>query len=111
MEFMRQMEALPENKRLRIATIFSYAANEEVDDSGDTEENNDSTEGLDKSSRDFLEKAIADYNKMFNTNYDTSRPNHPAHFDGYDIYISDFKTSDFSDSKQITYIINKNNQT
>ena len=37
----------------------------------------------------------------------TSRPNHPAHFDGYDIYISDFKTSDFSDSKQITYIINK----
>ena len=60
MEFMRQMETLPENKRLRVATIFSYAANEEVDDCGDTEENNDSTEGLDQSSRDFLEKAIAD---------------------------------------------------
>ena len=72
MEFMHQMEALPENKRLRVATIFSYAPNEEVDDSGDVEENNDSTEGLDQSSRDFLEEAIADYNAMFNTNYDTS---------------------------------------
>ena len=80
MEFMRQMEALPENKRLRIATIFSYAANEEVDDSGDAEENNDSTEGLDKSSRDFLEKAIADYNKMFNTNYDTSADKFPNYY-------------------------------
>lgn len=80
MEFMRQMKALPENKRLRIATIFSYAANEEVDDSGDTEENNDSTEGLDKSSRDFLEKAIADYNKMFNTNYDTSADKFPNYY-------------------------------
>lgn len=80
MEFMRQMKALPENKRSRIATIFSYAANEEVDDSGDTEENNDSTEGLDKSSRDFLEKAIADYNKMFNTNYDTSADKFPNYY-------------------------------
>lgn len=72
MELKRQMEALPENKRLRVATIFSYAPNEEVDGSGDVEENNDSTEGLDQSSRDFLEAAIADYNAMFKTNYDTS---------------------------------------
>ena len=80
MEFMHQMEALPENKRLRVATIFSYAPNEEVDDSGDVEENNDSTEGLDKSSRDFLEKAIADYNAMFKTNYDTSADKFPNYY-------------------------------
>ncbi len=79
-EFMRQMEALPEDKRLRIATIFSYAPNEEVDGSGDAEENNDSTEGLDQSSRDFLEKAIGDYNRMFKTNYDTSADKFPNYY-------------------------------
>ncbi len=80
MEFMRQMEALPANKRLRVATIFSYAANENVDDCGDNDENNDSTEGLDQGSRDFLEKAIADYNKMFKTNYDTSADKFPNYY-------------------------------
>lgn len=80
MEFMRQMKELPENKQLRIATIFSYAPNEDVDDSGNAEENNDSTEGLDQGSRDFLEKAIADYNKMFKTNYDTSADKFPNYY-------------------------------
>ncbi len=81
MEFMRQMEELPENKRLRVATIFSYAPNEDVDDCGGMEEeNNDSAEGLDQSSRDFLEKAIADYNRMFKTNYDTSADKFPNYY-------------------------------
>ncbi len=80
-EFMRQMEELPENKRLRVATIFSYAPNEDVDDCGGMEEeNNDSAEGLDQSSRDFLEKAIADYNRMFKTNYDTSADKFPNYY-------------------------------
>ncbi|WP_084224483.1 type I restriction endonuclease subunit R [Stenoxybacter acetivorans] len=51
---------------LKIATIFSYAANEE---DADEEFDNDR---LDKNSRDFLESVIADYNAMFATNYDTS---------------------------------------
>ncbi len=81
MEFMRQMEELPKNKRLRVATIFSYAPNEDVDDCGGMEEeNNDSAEGLDQSSRDFLEKAIADYNRMFKTNYDTSADKFPNYY-------------------------------
>ena len=80
LELQRQMEMLPANKRLRIATIFSYAPNEEVDDSGDTEESNEDTDGLDQSSRDFLEKAIADYNKMFNTSYDTSADKFPNYY-------------------------------
>ena len=70
-EFKRQMEENP-SKRLKIATIFSYEANEEVDDSLLVEENSEDTSSLDKSSRDFLESAIDDYNKMFNTSYDTS---------------------------------------
>ncbi len=79
-EFMRQMEALPENQRLRIATIFSYAPNEDTNNDGDTEESNEDTNGLDASSRAFLEKAIGDYNRMFNTNYDTSADKFPNYY-------------------------------
>lgn len=72
-EFKKQQAEVPELKKLKIATIFSYGANE-VDDEMDglEDENSDSTEGLDKNSRDFLEVAIKDYNQMFGTNYDTS---------------------------------------
>ena len=69
-EFQSQMAADP-SKKLKIATIFSYAANEEENGNLD-EENSEDTSALDKPSRDFLEEAIADYNKMFHTNYDTS---------------------------------------
>lgn len=70
-EFKKQMEANP-IKKLKIATIFSYGANEEETDGILDEENSEDTSALDESSRDFLESAIRDYNKMFNTNYDTS---------------------------------------
>ena len=70
-EFKRQMSENP-SKKLNIATIFSYGANEEVDDSLLVEENSEDASNLDKSSRDFLEDAIHDYNDMFKTNYDTS---------------------------------------
>ena len=72
-EFARQQADVPELARLKVATIFSYGVNE--DDSemdGVVDENSDSTEGLDASSRDFLDRAIGDYNAMFATNYDTS---------------------------------------
>ncbi len=72
-EFKKQQAEVPELARLKIATIFSYGANEADDElDGLEDENSDSTEGLDQTSRDFLEVAIRDYNKMFSTNYDTS---------------------------------------
>lgn len=72
-EFKKQQADIPELKKLKIATIFSYGANEADDEmDGLEDENSDNTEGLDKNSRDFLESAIKDYNKMFGTNYDTS---------------------------------------
>ncbi|GAA7598773.1 type I restriction endonuclease subunit R [Helicobacter pylori] len=55
---------------LKIAAIFSYSANEEFDALED--ENNESACRLDKSSRDFLEGAIMDYNGMFGTSFDTT---------------------------------------
>ncbi|GAB0053714.1 type I restriction endonuclease subunit R [Helicobacter pylori] len=64
-------QAFKEEKHdLKIATIFSYGANEELDALED--ENNESACRLDKSSRDFLEGTIMDYNKMFNASFDTT---------------------------------------
>jgi len=58
-------------RKMNIATIFSYSANEEDPEDVFPDEDFD-TAGLDQSSRDFLESAIADYNADFKTNYDTS---------------------------------------
>ncbi|OUN94884.1 type I restriction endonuclease subunit R [Blautia sp. An46] len=70
-EFQKQMAEDP-TKKLRIATIFSYGANEEEADGILDEENSEDTSALDQPSREFLEEAIRDYNEMFHTNYDTS---------------------------------------
>ncbi|MGL4484555.1 MAG: type I restriction endonuclease subunit R [Anaerovoracaceae bacterium] len=71
LELNKQLKAEDANRRLKIATIFSFAANEEDPEDVFQDEDFD-TSALDQSSRDFLESAIADYNKMFKTNYDTS---------------------------------------
>lgn len=70
-EFQKQMAADP-TKKLRVATLFSYAANEEETQDSLDEENSEDTSSLDQNSRDFLAAAIDDYNEMFHTNYDTS---------------------------------------
>jgi type I restriction enzyme R subunit len=69
-EFQKQMAELPSDKRLKVALIYSFGMNDDVD--GLDEENSDDTSGLDQSDRDFLDSAIKDYNKMFDTNFDTS---------------------------------------
>jgi type I restriction enzyme R subunit len=72
-----QADLLPD-KKLKVGIIYSYAPNEE-DPDGLLAEEGFEAESLDKSSRDFLEAAIDDYNKMFGTNWDTSTDN----FQGY----------------------------
>ena len=78
-EFQRQMDEHPE-KALRIATIYSYAQNEDDPDGFIDDEESDNTDGLDLTSREFLEKAIKDYNEMFNTAYDTSADKFPNYY-------------------------------
>lgn len=68
-EFKRQLAE--QQRELTVATIFSFAANEADPEDVMPEEGFD-TEALDKTSRDFLDGAIADYNKAFHTNFDTS---------------------------------------
>ena len=69
-EFQRQQAERAE--KLRIATIFTFSANEAEDEMGLMEDEDPAaTEGLDATSRDFLERAIADYNGIFGTKYST----------------------------------------
>ena len=67
-EFRRQLAA--SGRHLVVATIFSFAANEAEPGDAVPEEDLD-TSGLDRTSRDFLEAAIADYNERFQTNFST----------------------------------------
>ncbi|NCC80892.1 MAG: type I restriction endonuclease subunit R [Clostridia bacterium] len=71
-EFQRQLEE--RNRNLVVATIFSFNPNEEEPDDILPDESFE-PEKLDKPSRDFLDSAIADYNKAFCTSYDTSSDN------------------------------------
>ena len=73
-EFQKQLSGLPSDKQLKVATIYSFGVNEADDNVNGIieDENLEDTSRLDQSSRDFLESAIRDYNKMFKTNFDTS---------------------------------------
>ena len=68
-EFQRQQSSLPEEKRLKIATIYSYAANEEKNIIGEIQDENFEPSALNLTAKEFLERAIEDYNKYFKTNY------------------------------------------
>lgn len=56
-EFKRINEEAPKEKKLRIAAIFTYQANEDMD------------EGADEHSQELLDSCIQDYNKMFGTSF------------------------------------------
>ncbi len=57
------------NKPLNIATIFSFASNEEQDAKGDNADEGFDPNALDASAKEFLAAAIDDYNSLFKTNY------------------------------------------
>lgn len=61
-------EQRPEDSRYKIAAIFSYGANEDMDEKGD------------EHSAELLSRIIDDYNKMFGTSYE---------LDGFDAYRKD----------------------
>lgn len=69
-EFKKQLEE--KHSDLKVATIFSFGANEPDGTDGLLADESFDTDKLDVTSREFLDDAIADYNAMFKTNYDTS---------------------------------------
>ena len=64
-----EAENRPTSKPLRIATIFSFAANEEQDAIGDILDESFEVSAMNSSAKEFLSAAIKDYNAMFKSNY------------------------------------------
>ncbi|GAB1358604.1 type I restriction endonuclease subunit R [Porphyromonadaceae bacterium] len=56
-------------KPIKIATIFSFAANEEQNAKGEIPDETFEPTAMDLSAKEFLTKAIDEYNKMFKTSY------------------------------------------
>lgn len=54
---------------LKIATIFSYAANEEQSAIGEIVDETFEPSAMDSTAKEFLSQAIGDYNAMFKTNF------------------------------------------
>ena len=67
-EFKKQQENLPEDKKLKVATIFSYAPNEERA-SGEIEEESMSSSAMSTTAKQFLTNVVDDYNSFFQTNF------------------------------------------
>ena len=70
------------DKPLRVATIFSFAANEEQDAIGDIQDESLEVSAMNSSAKEFLSAAIADYNAMFKTNFSVDS-------DGFQNYYRD----------------------
>ncbi|TCA82255.1 type I restriction endonuclease subunit R [Rhizobium leguminosarum] len=67
-EALKKLQADSE-KPLKIATIFSFAANEEQDAVGDIQDESFDVSAMNTSAKEFLSAAIADYNTFFKTNF------------------------------------------
>lgn len=69
--YYEELNALQQDsdKKLKIATIFSYAPNEEQNAVGDIREENFEPTAMDSSAKEFLTKAVNDYNAMFKTSF------------------------------------------
>ena len=67
-EFKKQQANLPEDKKLKVATIFSYAPNEERA-SGEIEEESMTSTALSTTAKKFLTNVVDDYNSFFQTNF------------------------------------------
>lgn len=57
------------NKPLKVATIFSFTANEEQDAVGDIQDESFDVSAMNSSAKEFLSAAIGDYNALFKTNF------------------------------------------
>lgn len=69
--YYESFKALQKNsdKPLKVATIFSFAPNEEQDAVGDITDESFDVSAMNSSAKEFLAAAIADYNALFKTNF------------------------------------------
>ena len=69
--YYQELNALQKDsdRPLKIATIFSYTANEEQNAIGDITDETFEPSAMEVSAKEFLEKVIVDYNAMFKTSF------------------------------------------
>ncbi len=67
LEFKKQLQE--KQKNLTVSAIYSFVQNEEDEPNGILDEEGFETDLLDKSSREFLDFVIDEYNKTFKTNF------------------------------------------
>ena len=67
--FRELQDGVEEKKRLNVATIFSFAANEEQDAIGDIADESFEVSAMNSSAKEFLSAALDDYNAVFETSY------------------------------------------
>ncbi|WP_411847547.1 type I restriction endonuclease subunit R [Roseibacillus persicicus] len=67
--FSELQDGLEDKKRLKVATIFSFAANEEQDAVGDIADESFEVSAMNSSAKEFLSAAIGDYNAAFGSNH------------------------------------------
>ena len=77
--FKTLQSEIPDETKLKIGIIYSYAQNEDEPD-GLLPEEEFEADKLDASSRDFLEAAIKDYNQIFATNWNTSAESFQSYY-------------------------------
>ena len=65
----QQKNSQTTQRPLKVATIFSFAANEEQDAVGDIQDESFDVSAMSSSAKEFLSAAIADYNALFKTNF------------------------------------------
>ncbi|HHT7721278.1 TPA: type I restriction endonuclease subunit R, EcoR124 family, partial [Streptococcus suis] len=70
-ELHNQQASIPEECRLRIGMIYSFAANEEQAAYGDIYDEDFNPSAMESSAKEFLDRVIADYNKSFSTSFST----------------------------------------
>lgn len=63
------------DKPLRVATIFSFAANEEQDAIGDIQDESFDVSAMNSSAKEFLSAALVDYNALFKTSFSVDSNN------------------------------------
>ena len=94
----KRIQAERPGEKLKVALIYSFGPNEADDGCGLPDEGFD-TESLDAPSRDFLEGAIADYNAMFSTSFDTSAQ-------GFQSYCKDLSERMKTRQVDLTIVVN-----
>ncbi|QKF64756.1 type I restriction endonuclease subunit R [Campylobacter corcagiensis] len=78
-ELKKQIDELKDDKKLKIATIFSFSQNETQSAKGEILDEKFDLNLMDLSSKEFLDEVIKEYNAEFRTNFSTDSKG----FEGY----------------------------